>query len=70
MQFMQYRKCIKCIKKRLILSEKAFSFYVLSTSFLRLFYVMGIWRLRGLYILYIFCIHCIFRRGQSAGLLQ
>ena len=53
MQFMQYRKCIKCIKRWLIVSKKAFSFYVLSTSFLRLFYVMGIWRLRGLLFMFI-----------------
>ena len=54
MQFMQHQECIKCIKRWLIVSKKAFSFYVLSTSFLRLFYVMGIWRLRKVHKLYIF----------------
>ena len=58
MQFIQYQKCIKCIKGRLIVSKKAFSFYVLSTSFLRLFYVMGIWR-------YGKCINCIFLRSSN-----
>ena len=59
MQFMQYSKCIKCIKSRLIVSKKAFSFYVLSTSFLRLFYVMCIWRYRD-------CILCIFFVGGGS----
>ncbi len=41
-----------------MLSKKAFSFYVLSTSFLRLFYVMGIMRPAD-------CILCIF--GEIYG---
>ena len=50
MQFMQHSKCIKCIKSRLIVSKKAFSFYVLSTSFLR----NGYMEVPRLYKLHIF----------------
>ena len=42
------------IKKRLISRLNTHSFYVLSTSFLRLFYVMGS-------MIYAFCILCILR---------
>ncbi len=35
------------------------SFYVLSTSFLRLFYVIGIMEYGFLHILHIICIFCI-----------
>ena len=57
---MQYRKCIKCIKRRLILAISTLSFYVLSTSFLRLFSVMGIWRCGK-------CIKCIFFPQHFSG---